>query len=108
MSQLSLQRGISVLYPGNSAFVFDFSDWWDQAASGFVLVDLIGHVGAHRLDLNVPRVGIFRFICKPFLFCRGGKGRDEEMKGEENSEERGDGRKDQINQQNPDRCANSI
>lgn len=52
----------------SSAFVFYFSDWWDQTTGGFVLVDLVGHVGAHGLDLNVPGVGIVRFICKPFLF----------------------------------------
>lgn len=51
-----------------SAFVFNFSDWWNQTTSGFVLVDLVGHVSAHGLDLNVPWVGIFWFICKPFLF----------------------------------------
>lgn len=57
----------------SSAFVFYFSDWWNQTTGGFVLVDLVGHVGAHGLDLNVPGVGIVRFICKPFLFsaCRG-------------------------------------
>lgn len=54
-----------------SAFIFNFSDWWNQTTSGFVLVDLVGHVGAHGLDLNVPGVGIFWFICKPFLFWRG-------------------------------------
>lgn len=53
----------------DSAFIFNFSDRWNQAASGFVLIDLIGHVSAHGLDLNVPWVGIFWFICKPFLFC---------------------------------------
>lgn len=54
-----------------SAFIFNFSDWWNQTTSGFVLVDLVGHVSAHGLDLNVPGVGIFWFICKPFLFWRG-------------------------------------
>ncbi len=54
-----------------SAFIFNFSDWWNQTTSGFVLVDLVGHVSAHGLDLNVPWVGIFWFICKPFLFWRG-------------------------------------
>lgn len=56
----------------SSAFVFYFSDWWNQTTGGLVLVDLVGHVGAHRLDLDVPGVGIIRFICKPFLFsaCR--------------------------------------
>ena len=57
-----------------SAFIFDLSDWWNQTTGGFVLVDLVGHVSAHGLDLNVPWVGIFWFICKPFLFWRGGQG----------------------------------
>lgn len=57
--------------PQSSALVLDFSDGWNQTTGGFVLVDLVGHVGAHGLDLNVPGVGIFWFICKPFLFCRG-------------------------------------
>ena len=56
-----------------SAFVFNFSDWWNQTTSGFVLVDLVSHVGVHGLDLNVPLVGVLWFICKPFLFC-GGQG----------------------------------
>lgn len=63
-----------------SAFIFDFPDWWNQTTSGFVLVDLVGHVSAHGLDLNVPGVGIFWFICKPFLFWRGQgeRGREED------------------------------
>ena len=56
-----------------SAFVFNFSDWWNQTTSGFVLVDLVSHVGVHGLYLNVPLVGVLWFICKPFLFC-GGQG----------------------------------
>lgn len=51
-----------------SAFVLDLSDGWNQTTGGFVLVDLVGHVSAHGLDLNVPGVGIVRLICKPFLF----------------------------------------
>lgn len=57
--------------PRCSAFIFNFSDRWNQTTGGFVLIDLVGHVSAHGLDLNVPWVGIFRFICKPFLFWRG-------------------------------------
>lgn len=68
-----------------SAFVLYLSDGWNQATGGFVLVDLVGHVSAHGLDLNVPGVGIVRFICKPFLFWRwdgggvGGKRRKAEL-----------------------------
>lgn len=60
-----------------SAFVLDLSDRWNQTTGGFVLVDLVGHVSAHGLDLNVPGVGVVRFICKPFLFWREtGRGRE--------------------------------
>lgn len=53
---------------GRSAFILNLSDGWNQTTGGFVLVDLVGHVSAHGLDLNVPGVGIVRLICKPFLF----------------------------------------
>lgn len=58
-----------VLVSWESTFIFNFSDWWNQAACGFILVDLVSHVGTHGLDLNVSGIGIIRFICKPFLFC---------------------------------------
>lgn len=51
-----------------SAFILNLPDGWNQTTGGFVLVDLVGHVSAHGLDLNVPGVGIVRLICKPFLF----------------------------------------
>ena len=57
----------------SSAFILDFAGGGDGVACRLVLIDLIGHVSAHRLDLNVPWVGIVCFICKPFLFCRGRK-----------------------------------
>lgn len=58
-----------VLASKESTFIFNFSYWWYQAACRFVLIDLIGHVSAHGLDLNVSGIGIIRLICKPFLFC---------------------------------------
>lgn len=65
-----------VLVSWESTFIFNFSDWWNQAACGFILVDLVSHVGTHGLDLNVSGIGIIRFICKPFLFsvCLGTPG----------------------------------
>lgn len=71
----ALEEPTDVKIIRNSAFILDFSDWWNQATGGLVLVDLVGHVSAHGLDLNVPWVGIFWFICKPFLFWRREKGK---------------------------------
>lgn len=64
-----VMRGEASAEP-RSAFILDLSDRWNQTTGGFVLVDLVGHVSAHGLDLNVPGVGVVRFICKPFLFWR--------------------------------------
>lgn len=57
-------------------FIFDLSDWRYQAARRFVLINLISHMCAHWLNLNVSGISIFHFICIPFLFCCGAKVED--------------------------------
>lgn len=57
-------------------FIFDLSDWRYQAARRFVLINLISHMCAHWLNLNVSGISVFHFICIPFLFCCGAKVED--------------------------------
>lgn len=53
-----------------SRLLLHFSDWLDDVAGGFVLIDLIGCVCVGVFELCVLGEAVLGFICVPVFVCR--------------------------------------